>query len=60
MATIGRDAGEVQFLGGRTTKGLKASVGWGTRHLTLLPTHEDRSNTVMALDGAAMTHQRIS
>ena len=37
MATIGRGAAVVQFLGGRTMTGLKAQLAWGTVHLALLP-----------------------
>jgi NADH dehydrogenase len=58
MATIGRGAAVVQFLGGRTMKGLKAQVAWGTVHLALLPTNEDRAKAVVDWAGAAMTHQR--
>ena len=35
MATIGRGAAVVQMLGGRTMKGMKAQVAWGTVHLAL-------------------------
>ena len=38
MATIGRGAAVVQMLGGRTMKGKKAQLAWGTVHLALLPT----------------------
>jgi NADH dehydrogenase len=58
MATIGRGAAVVQFLGGRTMKGLKAQLAWGTVHLALLPTNEDRAKAVVDWAGAAMTHQR--
>ncbi len=58
MATIGRGAAVVQFLGGRTMKGLKAQLAWGTVHLALLPTNEDRAKAVVSWAGAAMTHQR--
>ena len=58
MATIGRGAAVVQFLGGRTMTGLKAQLAWGTVHLALLPTNEDRAKAVVNWVGAAMTHQR--
>ncbi len=59
MATIGRGAAVVQFLGGRTMKGLKAQLAWGTVHLALLPTNEDRAKAVVGWAGAAMTHERV-
>ena len=58
MATIGRGAAVVQMLGGRTIKGKKAQVAWGTVHLALLPTNEDRAKAVVEWAGAALTHQR--
>ncbi len=58
MATIGRGAAVVQMLGGRTMKGMKAQVAWGTVHLALLPTNEDRAKAVVDWAGAALTHQR--
>ena len=58
MATIGRGAAVVQMLGGRTMKGKTAQVAWGTVHLALLPTNEDRVKAVVDWAGAALTHQR--
>ena len=58
MATIGREAAVVQMLGGRTMTGTKAQLAWGTVHLALLPTNEDRAKAVVDWAGAAMTHQR--
>jgi NADH dehydrogenase len=58
MATIGRRAAVVQMLGGRTMKGTKAQLAWGTVHLALLPTNEDRAKAVVDWAGAALTHQR--
>jgi glucose-6-phosphate 1-dehydrogenase len=58
MATIGRGAAVVQMLGGRTMKGKAAQVAWGTVHLALLPTGEDRAKAVVAWAGAGLTHQR--
>ena len=58
MAAIGRGAACVQMLGGRTMTGLKAQAAWGSVHLALLPTNEDRAKAVVSWAGAAMTHQR--
>jgi NADH dehydrogenase len=58
MATIGRGSAVVQMLGGRTMKGKTASVAWGTVHLALLPTNEDRAKAVVDWAGAGFTHQR--
>jgi NADH:ubiquinone reductase (H+-translocating) len=58
MATIGRGAAVVQMLGGRTMKGLKAQLAWGTVHLALLPTNADRATAIVNWAGAALTHQR--
>ena len=58
MATIGRGAAVVQMLGGRTMKGKTAQVAWGTVHLALLPTNEDRAKAVVDWAGAGLTHQR--
>jgi NADH:quinone reductase (non-electrogenic) len=58
MATIGRGAAVVQMLGGRTMKGKKAQAAWGTVHLALLPTNEDRAKAVVEWAGAGLTHQR--
>jgi hypothetical protein len=46
------------MLRGRTMTGLKAQLAWGTVHLALLPTNEDRAKAVVSWAGAAMTHQR--
>jgi NADH dehydrogenase len=58
MATIGRGAAVVQMMGGRTMKGRTAQLAWGTVHLALLPTNEDRAKAVVDWAGAALTHQR--
>jgi NADH:ubiquinone reductase (H+-translocating) len=58
MATIGRGAAVVQMMGGRTMKGKAAQLAWGTVHLALLPTNEDRAKAVVNWSGAALTHQR--
>jgi NADH:ubiquinone reductase (H+-translocating) len=58
MATIGRGSAVVQMLGGRTMKGKTASLAWGTVHLALLPTNQDRAKAVVDWAGAGLTHQR--
>jgi len=58
MATIGRGAAVVQMMGGRTMKGRTAQLAWGTVHLALLPTNEDRAKAVVDWAGAGLTHQR--
>jgi NADH dehydrogenase len=59
MATIGRGAAVVQMLGGRTMTGVKAQLAWGTVHLALLPTNEDRAKAIVDWAGAALSHQRV-
>ena len=58
MAAIGRGSAVVQMLGGKTMKGRTASLAWGTVHLALLPTNEDRAKAVVDWAGAGLTHQR--
>jgi NADH:ubiquinone reductase (H+-translocating) len=58
MATIGRGSAVVQMLGGRTMKGKAAQLAWGTVHLALLPTNQDRAQAVVDWAGAGFTHQR--
>jgi NADH:ubiquinone reductase (H+-translocating) len=58
MATIGRGAAVMQTMRGRTMKGKTAQVAWGTVHLALLPTNEDRAKAVVDWAGAGLTHQR--
>jgi NADH:quinone reductase (non-electrogenic) len=59
MAMIGRGAAVVQMLGGRTLTGKRAQAAWGTVHLALLPTNEDRAKAVVDWAGAMLTHQRV-
>jgi NADH dehydrogenase len=59
MATIGRHAAVVQMLGGKTMTGLKAQLAWGTVHVALLPTNEDRTKAIVDWAGAELTHQRV-
>ena len=58
MAMIGRGAAVVQMLGGRTMKGKSAQLAWGTVHLALLPTNENRAKAVVDWAGAGFSHQR--
>ena len=58
MATIGRGAAVVQFHRGRTLKGKAASLAWGTVHLALLSTGEDRAKAVVEWTWAGFTHER--
>jgi len=60
MATIGRGAAVVQFRRGRTMKGKAASLAWGTVHLALLSTGEDRAKAVIDWTWAGFTHERPS
>jgi NADH:ubiquinone reductase (H+-translocating) len=59
MATIGRGSAVVQMLGGRTMTGRKAQLAWGTVHLALLPTNEDRAKAVVDWAGSLFSHQRV-
>jgi NADH dehydrogenase len=58
MATIGRGAAVVQFRGGRTLKGKAAVLAWGTVHLALLSTGEDRAKAVVDWTWSMFTHER--
>jgi NADH dehydrogenase len=58
MAAIGRGSAVVQMLGGRTMKGKSAQLAWGTVHLALLPTNENRAKAIVEWAGAGLTHQR--
>jgi NADH dehydrogenase len=58
MATIGRAAAVVQFHRGRTLKGKAASLAWGSVHLALLSTGEDRAKAMIEWSWAGFTHER--
>jgi NADH dehydrogenase len=58
MATIGRGAAVVQFRRGRTMKGKAASLAWGSVHLALLATGEDRAKALLDWTWAGFTHER--
>ena len=59
MAMIGRGAAVVQMLGGGTMTGRRAQAAWGTVHLALLPTNEDRLMAVIDWAGTTLTHKRV-
>lgn len=58
MATIGRGAAVVQLPRGRTLKGEMAWLAWGSVHLALLSTGEDRAKAVVNWTWAGFTHER--
>jgi NADH:ubiquinone reductase (H+-translocating) len=58
MATIGRASAVVQFHRGRTLKGKAASLAWGSVHLALLSTGEDRAKAMIEWTWAGFTHER--
>jgi NADH:ubiquinone reductase (H+-translocating) len=58
MATIGRGAAVVQFHRGRTMKGKVAFLAWGTVHLALLSTGEDRAKALVDWTWAGFAHER--
>jgi NADH dehydrogenase len=58
MATIGRKAAVVQLPRGRTIKGTTAWLAWGSVHLALLSTGEDRARAIVDWTWAGFTHER--
>jgi NADH dehydrogenase len=58
MATIGRKAAVVQLPHGRTLRGTTAWLAWGSVHLALLSTGEDRARAVVDWTWAGFTHER--
>ena len=60
MATIGRGAAVVQLPHGRTLKGEVAWLAWGSVHLALLSTGEDRAKAVVEWTWAGFTHDRAA
>ena len=58
MAAIGRGAAVVQMRGGRTMTGYPAMLAWGSVHLALLSTGEDRAKAVIDWVWAGFTHER--
>jgi NADH dehydrogenase len=60
MATIGPGAAVVQLKGGRTIKGKAAFLAWGSVHLALLATGEDRAKALIDWTWSSFTHDRSS
>ena len=58
MATIGRGAAVMQGPHGRTMKGKAAFLAWGSIHLALLSTGEDRAKAMIDWSWAGFTHDR--
>jgi NADH:ubiquinone reductase (H+-translocating) len=60
MATIGRGAAVVQLPRGRILKGEIAWLAWGSVHLALLSTGEDRAKAMVNWTWAGFTHDRAA
>jgi NADH:ubiquinone reductase (H+-translocating) len=60
MATIGRGAAVVQFARGPTMTGKTAAMAWGSVHLALLSTGEDRAKAMIDWTWAGLTHERAA
>jgi NADH dehydrogenase len=60
MATIGRGAAVIQTRRGRTIKGRSAFLAWGSVHLALLSTGEDRTKAILDWTWAGFTHERAA
>jgi NADH dehydrogenase len=60
MATIGPKAAVIQTRRGRTIKGKAAWLAWGSVHLALLSTGEDRAKALVNWSWAIFTHERTS
>jgi NADH dehydrogenase len=58
MAAIGRGSAVVQLRRGRTIKGKAAWLAWGSVHLALLSTGEDRAKAMVDWTWAGFTHER--
>ncbi len=58
MATIGRGAAVMQGPHGRTMTGKSAAFAWGTVHLALLATGEDRAKAIVEWTWAGFSHER--
>jgi NADH dehydrogenase len=58
MATIGRGSAVIQTARGRTMKGKTAALAWGTVHLALLSTGEDRAKAIADWTWAGFSHER--
>src|SRR5262249_53759559 len=60
MATIGRGVAVVQLRRGRTIEGAPAMLAWGTVHLALLPSAEDRLKSLLSWIWAGFTRGRTA
>jgi len=58
MATIGRGAAVIQMPRGRTMTGRAAALAWGSVHLALLSTGEDRAKAIVEWTWAGFSHER--
>ena len=58
MATIGRGSAVVQLKNGKTIKGRSAALAWGTVHLALLSTGEDRAKAMVNWSWNSFAHER--
>jgi NADH dehydrogenase len=58
MATIGRGAAVIQMPRGRTMTGKAAALAWGSVHLALLSTGEDRAKAIVDWTWAGFSHER--
>jgi NADH:ubiquinone reductase (H+-translocating) len=58
MATIGPGAAVIQTRRGRTIKGKAAFLAWGSVHLALLSTGEDRAKAILNWTWAGFTRER--
>jgi len=58
MATIGRGAAVIQMPRGRTMTGRAAAMAWGSVHLALLSTGEDRAKALVDWTWSGFTHER--
>jgi NADH dehydrogenase len=60
MATIGRGSAVVQMPRGRSMTGRMAALAWGSVHLALLSTGEDRAKAMVDWTWAGFSHERAS
>jgi NADH dehydrogenase len=60
MATIGRGAAVIQMPRGKTMTGRPAALAWGSVHLALLSTGEDRAKAMVDWTWSGFTHERPS
>ena len=58
MATIGRGAAVIQMPRGRTMTGKTAALAWGSVHLALLSTGEDRAKAMVEWTWSGFSHER--